>query len=867
MKSSLTVKPTGKSRGPRNLSRAKTAIHKMLLQSDDKKAQGSNTNAKNKQVMTRKEKRKQERKIKKAHVDAFHKKKLDAFESNTSANLSVGSSHNESRTPGKNREKNKRKKRNRALKLKEEKDAARREEELALANREDERSIKKIEKDMNFRKNRKTDKKIMPSIFKAEGLDYLLDLVDQDYHDYTETAPDKTYDDLVNAGSESDEYSDANSDTDSENDNRATLDFKKKPVDTDSHQNHKITVSKDCDEPAIDEDNSGESDYDEEEELEECFENIHSETDTNSPDHRTINSQKRKHVQAENNCRTQSQESVQKKSSGQKMDPYGNIIGETNLQNTGSYIPPQKRAKMIGYCEKKQEQLDRLRKQLKGLINRLSESNIQSIAGQIEELYQSHSRNDMNETLTQVVLDSCIGPILTGDRLVMEHTMLIAVLNLNIGMEVGAHFIETLARKLDDLYKQGGNYGHGKQCDNVILLFIHLYNFKVIHCTLMYDIIRKLVAGFTERDIEMLLLVLKNSGLMLRKDDPSALKEIILQIQTTAKTCSEEFQQQSRVKFMLETIYAVRNNNVRKIPNYDPAQLDHMRKILRALIKAKGHTDSDATLQISLEHLLSVEERGRWWIIGSSWAGNEPMAMQQDKSSEEPGIDDETSHMITELSRQQRMNTDLRKAIFRVVMTAEDYLDAYEKILHLSLKSGQEREVVHVTINCCLQEASFNPYYAHLGTKLCQHDRKNKMAFQFAFWDKFKILTEMSSSSQSNLAHLISHMLLSKAISISVLKVIEFADIDKTTVRFLRQTLRSLLLSPSQKSVLAVFSAVILLPKLRIFRDSLRLFLLHFVLPKTDGKQTVDVEIDLKLRGRVQQANQILAGEDLSAKF
>ena len=40
---------------------------------------------------------------------------------------------------------------------------------------------------------------------------------------------------------------------------------------------------------------------------------------------------------------------------------------------------------------------------------------------------------------------------------------------------------------------------------------------------------------------------------------------------------------------MLETIYAIRNNNVRKIPNYDPAQLDHMRKILRSLVKGKGN--------------------------------------------------------------------------------------------------------------------------------------------------------------------------------------------------------------------------------------------------------------------------------------
>ena len=41
-------------------------------------------------------------------------------------------------------------------------------------------------------------------------------------------------------------------------------------------------------------------------------------------------------------------------------------------------------------------------------------------------------------------------------------------------------------------------------CHSFFLLF------QVIHCTLLYDIVRKLVDGFTERDIEMLLLILKS---------------------------------------------------------------------------------------------------------------------------------------------------------------------------------------------------------------------------------------------------------------------------------------------------------------------------------------------------------------------
>ena len=43
----------------------------------------------------------------------------------------------------------------------------------------------------------------------------------------------------------------------------------------------------------------------------------------------------------------------------------------------------------------------------------------------------------MNETLTQVLFDSMIAPVLTPERLIMEHVMLIAILHANVGTEVG----------------------------------------------------------------------------------------------------------------------------------------------------------------------------------------------------------------------------------------------------------------------------------------------------------------------------------------------------------------------------------------------------------------------------------------------
>ena len=46
------------------------------------------------------------------------------------------------------------------------------------------------------------------------------------------------------------------------------------------------------------------------------------------------------------------------------------------------------------------------------------------------------------------------------------------------------------------------------------------------------------------------------------------------------KRCALQFFS-SRTRFMLETINALRNNNIRKIPNYDPAPVERARKILK----------------------------------------------------------------------------------------------------------------------------------------------------------------------------------------------------------------------------------------------------------------------------------------------
>ena len=51
----------------------------------------------------------------------------------------------------------------------------------------------------------------------------------------------------------------------------------------------------------------------------------------------------------------------------------------------------------------------------------------------------SHSRNNMNEALADLLFESLVAHVLTPERLVMEHAMLVAILHANVGTEVGEY--------------------------------------------------------------------------------------------------------------------------------------------------------------------------------------------------------------------------------------------------------------------------------------------------------------------------------------------------------------------------------------------------------------------------------------------
>ncbi|KFV95862.1 Nucleolar MIF4G domain-containing protein 1, partial [Eurypyga helias] len=536
------------------------------------------------------------------------------------------------------------------------------------------------------------------------------------------------------------------------------------------------------------------------------------------------------------------------------------FYGKTHHHSATKYVPPQVRKVQETLDDKKREELGRLKKMVNGLINRLSEPNLSSISGQMEELYMANSRKDMNETLTDILMNACVTAVAMPARLLMEHVLLVSILHHNVGIEVGAHFLEAVVKKFDELCKSDAE---GKECENLLALIAHLYNFHVVHSLLIFDILKKLVSAFTEKEIELILFLLKNVGFSLRKDDALALKELIAEAQRKANTAEKKFQDQTRVRFMLETMLALRNNDMRKIPGYDPEPVEKLRKVQRTLVHSSG-SGKETQLRVSLESLLSADQVGRWWIVGSSWSGAPMISGTNSKTPQKLQIG-KVSSKIMELARKQRMNTDIRRSIFCVLMTSEDYLDAFEKLLKLGLKDQQEREIVHVTLYCCLQEKTYNPFYAFLADKFCEYERRFQVTFQFSIWDKIRDLDNLSAAAISNLVSLLSHLIRTKSLPLSVLKVIEFSELDKPKVRFLRQVLSMLLMKTDAEELSDIFVRVSDNPKLGMLREGLKLFLTHFLLKNVQAQKSAE-EASL-LKERVELATKALQAKESKLKL
>ncbi len=330
-----------------------------------------------------------------------------------------------------------------------------------------------------------------------------------------------------------------------------------------------------------------------------------------------------------------------------------------------TYIPPALRQKVNPSDDNSSIELKR---RLQGQLNRLSEKNLSSILIEIETLYRSQSRASINSCLYQLYHDSLLSSLsLTGESLLAEHALLASLFHANIGLEIGSYLIENF---LQIFVEHINDEVSNKINDNLIIFLSYLYAFYMTNGKILFEIARYLlnIDQLNEKRLELILLLLKTSGFLLRKDNPLELKTFLQELRTACSSSTLISSSSKRLEFMMETIKSLKNNDVRKLPGgFEPERIDRLRKIYRNLVKDKTVQQANM-LNVGLQDFLNAKEQGRWWIVGSAW---HKQIDQDKKINNKQQVEQQFTDKIRKLAKQQHMNTDIRRLIFGTLLTSE----------------------------------------------------------------------------------------------------------------------------------------------------------------------------------------------------
>ena len=352
-------------------------------------------------ALNRKQKRKEDR-MKKKQQKNLHYLKKHAQISNT---IAVEEKSDKEVQQNKNNSKIDSKKKDPVQKLKKGYEKNRK-KMLLEANIEEEKNLKRLEKQLNLNKRKGKSKNVenkLPKSFMEDGLGYILEACGdgEKLNQFNFNDDEENY-----LSNDSDENEKSDNSDENDVDFETTKEFQGTNSDPENDSFDQKSIENEEDFENMDEMDGSDSENDMKEFTDEERHNaeLHSESDEDSleqPDKKESNEK----INADGTW-----EDIY----GRKRDSKGNVV------IASKYIPPALRN-----LQEKGD-LTRLEKQVKGQLNRLAESNMQSISRCIEDLYGKHSRNDMNQCLVKVLKSAIILPnALTPERLVMEHAVFV----------------------------------------------------------------------------------------------------------------------------------------------------------------------------------------------------------------------------------------------------------------------------------------------------------------------------------------------------------------------------------------------------------------------------------------------------------
>ena len=342
------------------------------------------------------------------------------------------------------------------------------------------------------------------------------------------------------------------------------------------------------------------------------------------------------------------------------------------LPASGRYIPPALRGEQ-----------NALERSIRGHLNKLAASNLHSISNEFGAIFRTNARKVVTAAAFKVIQGHIIRPTLTPLAIIEDFSCFLIVIHQIVSPEISSYVLEELGRHFMALYQE-----KIEDCkmENLLAFICCLTRLQLFKSKMVVQIWNRLISRFSTKDVKLIQTMLNSVAFSVRKEDPAALKEIILATHKKDKEekVALETDGGSRIKFMLETLTNVKNNNLSAIKNnigfVDKERDDKCKKRVRAVT---GKIALEPVPAIGLTDIEKIEELGRWWQVGAA------VVVKRNDETEKNNQDlikkDMVSEQLRLMAKKLHFNTDNRRNIFYIINQSEDFVDATNKIIGLRL--------------------------------------------------------------------------------------------------------------------------------------------------------------------------------------
>ena len=434
--------------------------------------------------------------------------------------------------------------------------------------------------------------------------------------------------------------------------------------------------------------------------------------------------------------------------------------------------------------------VNQFKKELTSLLNKVAESNLSLILpaifnkiSQFMDSYQEKTKTKTKityEIISDILIKTIINQQVINLPIISCICSIISLLHfIKFGQSFLFFFIKKCLEELNYLRKDDEEKINIEKYKykNFFFIVIHLYIFENINSVFVYDLIKYLIDNFDENNSEYLLLLLSYTGINIRKENPTNLKDIITLINKKYNDIkiSNDAEKTDKIKYIIDMINDIKQNKYLKF------NLQEKFNFFKEIIK-KNKSDNivqsdkleiefDKIIKLPYEQILSDD------VISNTEKIEEIVNLDTDdliiKESQE---DAETNAQLNNAMKKMGISTKLKKMIFVNIVTSSGVNDAFERLNRLNLNKEQKREIIKMIIKLCIEEPSYNPFYQLLMEKLLSLDKSNKYTFHYCIWDYMKILENFKIKKIHNLSKLTANLLLKEKISIPVLLQFKFEE-------------------------------------------------------------------------------------------